>query len=345
MSDDRASGDRSRADKADSSIKPSASDTKTIERLEQALERETQTTEALRTDLERLREEVARIELGFKEQLSQARTRREQAEAKLADQSARLNALGAGREQTMRDLQETRAELARVAADRDRLQKELTAVAGMQTETVAFSDGDDPFRAPAAVLPTLEELMASWDTLEDATEEPWDARATAATGEGSAEGADPLDQEMISPELVFVPEDFGDEQAPEPDIEHAREPAAQRGEPDDAGRPRATKHPNSCVLVFHGADPPIKYPLFKDVVTIGRSEAADIQVRDDFISRVHARITLMDWGAVVEDAGSKNGILVNHKAVVRQPLHHGDVLTVGRLRFTFVEAAPERQDS
>ena len=76
-------------------------------------------------------------------------------------------------------------------------------------------------------------------------------------------------QEMIAPELVF-PEEFGE----------TRRSTAQRP------RPRAYRG----VLVLLDHEQPIKYPLYKNVMTIGRSEQADIQINSDFISRVHARL-------------------------------------------------------
>ena len=95
--------------------------------------------------------------------------------------------------------------------------------------------------------------------------------------------------------------------------------------------------PVSRVLVFLDAAQPIKYPLYKPVMTIGRSEKADIHVEGDFISRVHARLLSTNDGVVVEDIASKNGIKVNSKLTERQILHHGDVLGIGKLRFTFID--------
>jgi hypothetical protein len=303
--------------------------------LEQALDRETRAAEALRQELRQLRKELRRVEAGFKEQLEDAHRQRQKVEARFADQSVRLKALGSGREQTMRELQETRTELARVAADRDRLHKELAALSSWQTETVALPDD---WEAPAGIspaLPTLEELMANWSTLEDAAEIP-SGRAGAPQKAGdSVQSAAALPPgptpEMISPDLVFVPEDFCDE-----DQENFATPVR----PPLAAGPAPKRERNACVLVFHDSDPPMKYPLFKEVMTIGRSEVADIRVEDDFISRIHARITLSESGALVEDAGSKNGIDVNCEHVTRRRLRHGDVLSVGKARFTFVDKAP-----
>jgi pSer/pThr/pTyr-binding forkhead associated (FHA) protein len=127
---------------------------------------------------------------------------------------------------------------------------------------------------------------------------------------------------MIAPELVF-PEEYGADQKDEP------EPSSS-----DASHARVSR-----VLVFLDAPKPIKYPLYKKVMTIGRSEQADIHVPGDFISRVHARLVSTTDGILVEDVSSKNGIKVNSKHTDRQLLHHGDVLGIGRLRFTFIDTS------
>jgi pSer/pThr/pTyr-binding forkhead associated (FHA) protein len=80
------------------------------------------------------------------------------------------------------------------------------------------------------------------------------------------------------------------------------------------------------------------------VITIGRSTSADIQIDDDFISRIHARIVSDEYRTIVEDVDSKNGIKVNSRLIARHALQHGDVIGLGKLRFTFVETSAERID-
>ena len=97
---------------------------------------------------------------------------------------------------------------------------------------------------------------------------------------------------MISPELVF-PEQYA----------------------ATAERADATKRPVSRVLVLLDAERPIKYPLYKETMTIGRADIADIQINNDFLSRLHARIVSTPNGVAIEDIESKNGIRVNAKLV------------------------------
>jgi pSer/pThr/pTyr-binding forkhead associated (FHA) protein len=108
---------------------------------------------------------------------------------------------------------------------------------------------------------------------------------------------------------------------------------------------RAPAHPRvSRLLVLLDDEQPIKYPLYKNVMTIGRSEQADIQINSDFISRVHARLVSSADDVVVEDVDSKNGIRVNSRPVERHTLRHGDVIWLGKLRFTFIDAAASGAD-
>jgi hypothetical protein len=292
-------------------------DSESIARLEQALAAETRVSAALRAGLDELRAKVERLEAGFAERLEAATLRHKSAETKLADQQQRLAALGTGREETMRRLADTRAELVRVRAERDDLLKKLDRTEGMQTATVALTEEqiEEPTIHP---LPSMEDLMASLDKLASQEED----RSPLEGGHSLAQVSldESQSQEMIAPELVFA-----DEYAEDDDDEHAS--------------PGAARMPISRLLVFLDAAQPIKYPLYKAVMTIGRSDKADIHVEGDFISRVHARLLSTNDGVVVEDIASKNGIKVNSKLTERQILHHGDVLGIGKLRFTFIDTS------
>jgi pSer/pThr/pTyr-binding forkhead associated (FHA) protein len=291
-------------------------DPESIARLEQALAVETRVSAALRVGLDELRAKVDRLEAGFNERLEAATRRSKTAESKLADQQQRLVALGNGREETMRRLADTRAELARVRAERDDLLKKLDRTEGMQTATVALTEEDQVEEPTIHPLPSMDDLMSALDKL--ATEND---RSPLEGGHSLAQvklEEDPA-REMLAPELVFTAEDGEDDENDE---------TASAGE---AGLP------TSRVLVFLDAAKPIKYPLYKAVMTIGRSDQADIHVEGDFISRVHARLLSTIDGVVVEDIASKNGIKVNSKQTERQILHHGDVLGIGKARFTFVD--------
>jgi hypothetical protein len=85
----------------------------------------------------------------------------------------------------------------------------------------------------------------------------------------------------------------------------------------------------------------INYPIHKREMTIGRGRTSDIRIASHFISRVHARVIAHDIGTVIEDAGSKNGILVNSERVSRRALRDGDIVSLGgKLDLKFVDTRP-----
>lgn len=290
---------------------------KTLERLEQELAEETKISGELRQTLDKLNAKLTQLETGFDKRLAEAEARAEDSEAKLAEQRRRLEALGSGREETMRALGAARDELARMAIERDELRKQLERIDGMQTETITLPDDDkeeDEEPQIHEALPSIEELMASLSAIDEATGTAHEVSHLHTKVEASEDNS----QEMISPQLVF-PENFGSEQA-------------GRQEPDASSLARVSK-----VLVLLDAEPPIKYPLYKDVMTLGRGELADIQIASDYVSRVHARVLSTEAGVLIEDVHSKNGIRVNKKMVERHQLRHGDVITFGKLHFTFID--------
>ncbi|MCH9693855.1 MAG: FHA domain-containing protein [Gammaproteobacteria bacterium] len=93
----------------------------------------------------------------------------------------------------------------------------------------------------------------------------------------------------------------------------------------------------SKVLVGSVGDQVLRFPLFKDRLTIGRTDDNDIQLKVAYISRRHAVIQTENGETRIIDWGSKNGIYVNSEKVSEHPLHHGDVITVGNARFRYEE--------
>ena len=100
----------------------------------------------------------------------------------------------------------------------------------------------------------------------------------------------------------------------------------------DAERPR-----NGRLIVSLDGDKPVKYPLFKSDMVIGRALDTDIRVAGRHTSRRHARVFIDGGLVMIEDLGSLNGITVNEKTVRKLELHDGDVLNVGGARLRFVD--------
>jgi pSer/pThr/pTyr-binding forkhead associated (FHA) protein len=72
--------------------------------------------------------------------------------------------------------------------------------------------------------------------------------------------------------------------------------------------------------------------LARGSLTIGRVPTADVLLEDPLVSRMHARILVVDGGAVVvEDLHSTNGVFVNGVRLTRaqMQLHDGDRLLIG----------------
>ena len=85
----------------------------------------------------------------------------------------------------------------------------------------------------------------------------------------------------------------------------------------------------------------LRFPLFKDRLTIGRTVHNDIQLNAVYISRRHAAVVTDEDGTKIIDSGSKNGVYVNSKRVTEQLLHNGDLVTIGSADFKF-EERPKR---
>ena len=71
-----------------------------------------------------------------------------------------------------------------------------------------------------------------------------------------------------------------------------------------------------------------------DGAILGRADHADIVLADPAVSSQHARVSRVGRAWVISDLGSTNGTQLNDSRVDGDmPLAHGDVLTLGNLRF------------
>ena len=86
----------------------------------------------------------------------------------------------------------------------------------------------------------------------------------------------------------------------------------------------------------------LRFPLFRDRLTIGRTANNDIQINASYISRRHAVIVTDEDSTRIVDWGSKNGVFVNSSQVTEQILRNGDVVTIGTADFKY-EERPKRQ--
>jgi chromosome segregation ATPase len=85
----------------------------------------------------------------------------------------------------------------------------------------------------------------------------------------------------------------------------------------------------------------LRFPLFKDRLTIGRTADNDIQLNAVYISRRHAVVQADGDSTRVIDWGSKNGVYVNSTRVTEHFLKNGDIVTIGNAHFRY-EERPKR---
>jgi hypothetical protein len=100
--------------------------------------------------------------------------------------------------------------------------------------------------------------------------------------------------------------------------------------PKPAPAPKAKRREWRLVVVVPETERGRSYPIEGDA-TIGRGGGCAVPLTfDTFVSQVHARAFERDGTLWVEDAGSRNGTLVNSKRI-DQPikLHKGDRVQVG----------------
>lgn len=78
---------------------------------------------------------------------------------------------------------------------------------------------------------------------------------------------------------------------------------------------------------------------------IGRSPSNNILLTDNAISREHAKLQFSGEAFVLEDLGSTNGTKVNGKIISLADLSNADILTFGKLNFTFtVKGDNQKED-
>lgn len=83
-----------------------------------------------------------------------------------------------------------------------------------------------------------------------------------------------------------------------------------------------------------------RIPLLEGENTIGRDPQSTLQLDHSTVSRRHARITLSDAGALIEDLGSKNGTCVGGVPLAGAVgLRDGDRVAFGHVVVTYREAS------
>lgn len=97
----------------------------------------------------------------------------------------------------------------------------------------------------------------------------------------------------------------------------------------------------SRVLIGSINNQELRFPLFKDRLTIGRTRQNDIQLKADYVSRRHAVIVTEGKTTRIIDWGSRNGVYVNSHRIAEHFLRRGDIVTIGTADFRY-EERPKR---
>ena len=102
-----------------------------------------------------------------------------------------------------------------------------------------------------------------------------------------------------------------------------RMPGRKSGGDDGSGtdRDRVTR-----LLVGTIDGQKLRFPLFKDKLSIGRTAHNDIQIKAQYISRRHAMVVTENDQTRIVDWGSKNGVYVNGIRVTEKALRNGDLV-------------------
>jgi two-component system, cell cycle response regulator len=118
------------------------------------------------------------------------------------------------------------------------------------------------------------------------------------------------------------------------------------GESSTSAAPPVSTELAGCLVVLHAAGHPHllgrRYPISEPITRIGRSDASQVPLHSDSVSREHARIERVQHTGefVFVDQQSTNGSFVNEapEAVSRHVLEDGDRLAIGDAILCFLGA-------
>lgn len=100
------------------------------------------------------------------------------------------------------------------------------------------------------------------------------------------------------------------------------------------------------LVCLTGKDKGLAFFLSGNRVVMGRSDKADIKIKDLKSSREHAEIAKVGKDYVLTDLGSQNGVVVNDLKIKQRALKTNDKVIIGQTvyRFNIVEVKQELQE-
>lgn len=103
-----------------------------------------------------------------------------------------------------------------------------------------------------------------------------------------------------------------------------------------------TAMPRVSVTVPDLAPQPYRFPLDRELVTLGRGEDNDILLESGSVSSYHAEMVRVHGGYELRDLGSTNGIKRHDERYGVIPLVNGEVVQIGDVDFHFT-LTPEEE--
>ena len=114
----------------------------------------------------------------------------------------------------------------------------------------------------------------------------------------------------------------------------------------ELARPDPARDLRPCLLLLAGLDMGQAIEIPPGGLVIGRGGESALQLRDDGLSRVHARVSLEPSGALrIVDLGSRNGTFINGTRVTDALLWPGEKIVLGRntvIQFVVQDAMDRR---
>jgi pSer/pThr/pTyr-binding forkhead associated (FHA) protein len=105
---------------------------------------------------------------------------------------------------------------------------------------------------------------------------------------------------------------------------------------DQRNKQLATQMGTSLLLGEAGADFE-KFPIERNVVTIGKSSLANIKAKGIFLSGIQAKIVNETEGFWIVNLGKKGKTKINGEEVERYLLKNDDIIQVGKTVYRFIE--------
>jgi hypothetical protein len=105
---------------------------------------------------------------------------------------------------------------------------------------------------------------------------------------------------------------------------------ADKSQHTEALKPGSSKDAGFYLLVEVQGQPPKRFPLREESISMGRDAVNDIQIDDAWVSRVHMRfVRQRSGGYQALDMGSTNGTFIGDDRIDMLELKAGDILKIG----------------